>query len=233
MRIVVLLALLVACGSPPAPEVEGRYLWDLISANHYPVNLPVASMCGTDEDNDPDDRLVFVLTADGRIFFKERGLTLAEFADVLRAQRLDYELKLRRIGKRVEHTEGWSRLYVLLLVDRDAPCQHVLWMLAELEAERVFKLQFGARRLPYTPPGAGDTARARAGRGKLQVFLPAGGMDPDEVDRISAASGTRFGEVAHDINQFHAAGQERLELVGITRAPEAIRKLARLQPVRD
>ena len=40
-------------------------------------------------------------------------------------------------------------------------------------------------------------------------------------------------EVAHDINQFHAAGQERLELVGITRAPDSVRRLARLQPIGD
>jgi len=230
--------------SPPHEDPILRWnLWDFCPTFHYPVNLPVASWCESDEDNDPDDRIVFVLTADGRIFFKERGLTLAEFAGVLRVQRLDYELKLHRIGKRVQCIEGWSRLYVQLLVDKDAPWQHVLWMLAELEAEHIYKLQFGARRFPYTPASRREAARAWAGReiqplwhvgrGKLQTFLIANGWDPDEYADLTAAPGTPFGEVAHDINEFRAAGQERLDIVGIGRAPDSVRNLARLSPVRN
>ncbi len=228
--------------SPPHDDPIPRWIvTDLIPPNHYPVNLPVASWCESDEDNDPDDRLVFVLTADGRIFFEERGLTLADFANVLRVQKLNYELKLRRIGKPVQQIEGWSRLYVLLVVDKDAPWQHVQWMVAEIEAALIFKLQFGARRKPYTPSSAHQAARAWAGRkihplwhhGKLQVFLHSNSRDTDEVADLTAAPVTPFGDVAHDINEFHAARQNKLNIVGITRAPHAVRKLARLQPVRD
>ena len=94
------------------------------------------------------DRLIVNLTATGRLIYKRKEVTLAEFATQLEAKARAYDRWMREIGK--EGYEGvadaagrrWSKLFVLLRADQDAPWQHVRWVMAELLDKKVYKLQF-------------------------------------------------------------------------------------------
>ena len=229
--------------APPHDDPIPRWvISDLPLLNHYPVNLPLATQCLSDVNDDPDDRLVFTLTADGRILFKQQTLSLAEFAEQLVLRATIYESRLKRVGKRPYAKFGdgrkWSKLFVLLRVDRAASWGHVQWMLAELLDQRFFKLQFGAHKFPNTEIGARQAARAWAGReirvpaqldGKLSAFLATA---HEQVGRISAAPETPFADIVDSINTYHAAGVDHLDFVGTSSAPAAVRRMKPLPTVR-
>jgi len=163
----------------PAPKDDEPiirwYVTDLTFKILYPVNLPVASMAQEDKDDDPDDRVIVTLTRDGRIYVKEKELTLEQLARHLRDADRAYREKLREYGRPPfdEEKDGtrWSRLYVLLRADRDARWRHVRWILAELAQARFYKVQFGARKFERRVLTPRELERQWAGRDRWPLML--------------------------------------------------------------
>lgn len=128
-----------------------RWMVDLTWKPLVPMNLPAASMSEADRDDDPDDRLIVNLTATGRLMCANKTLTLEEFGDYLHQKADAYDRKRQAVGRKGRVEGGpdrrlWSTLYVLLRVDRNAPWEHVRWLLAELSQHRFFKIQFAAQK---------------------------------------------------------------------------------------
>jgi biopolymer transport protein ExbD len=133
-----------------SPILRWAPLTDVVRRLLVPMNLPVASMSLQDRDDDPDDRVIVNLTATGRLVCADKALTLEEFSGYLQQQADAYDRKMQTLGKEGREDVGaerpWSKLYVLLRVDRDAPWEHVRWLLAELSARGFYKIQFAAGR---------------------------------------------------------------------------------------
>ena len=176
---------------PPPRSAAVVYRWwatDWSIKSVPTLNLPVAASADEDRDDDPDDRLVFSLTATGTIIFGEQELSLAGVAERLETAKARCREKLRRLGKEecVEGADGarWSRLYVLVRADRDAAWRHVRWILAELAQARIYRIQFGVRTVESRILTSGEMGRRWAGRdidppgplgGKLVCFQSTGG----------------------------------------------------------
>ena len=134
---------------PHADTIHRRFVTGLSYHLLVPMNLPVASTWVWDKANDPDDRLILNLTATGRLIYGEKEITLAGLAAQLAAEARAYDRKMRDRGGKGYYQLGdgsrWSKLFVLLRADQDAPWQHVRWVMAELAESRFYKLQFAAR----------------------------------------------------------------------------------------
>lgn len=130
--------------------------------------LPLAPAGIEDRDDDPDDRVILNLDRHGQILYKSRRITLDELSTVLdKASRL-YDLKMRAADKSGRDEEGWSRLFVLLRGDRDAPWQHVQWMLAVLREQRFSKIQLAVMRVADVRYTAEEARTLGAERGPRQ-----------------------------------------------------------------
>jgi biopolymer transport protein ExbD len=185
----------------PAPQNEeppGQF-WFTDRSLHplYPVNLPVAHKAVQDKDNDPDDRVILNLTANGRLILvidhEPVDTTLAELRNQLAAKAREYGAKMEARGEQgfesLVDGSRWSKLFVLLRADQDVPWRHVRWVMAELLTANIYKLQFGARIYPGEDLTPKEAERKWAGRdiempfttleGKLALFLP---TRPDPLD---------------------------------------------------
>ena len=196
---------------PPPPHADPILRWfvtDLALHRLVPMNLPVASHCVEDNDNDKDDRLILNLTATGRLIYGTKEFTLAELAAQLAAEARAYDRKMRKRGRegyeKVKDGRRWSKLFVLLRADQDAPWQHVRWVMAELAESRVYKLQFAARLTAGRNYTQAEAERRWAGweiyypppslAGKLACFLSTVSSEPkgSYVDVHLAGSPARY-----------------------------------------
>jgi len=222
---------------PPHAEPIRRWIDDVSVCQSYPVNLPVASTGFPDKDDDPEARLIVSLTADGRLYLGAQQMTLREFGERL-VQYVHWPQKWNGYGEFDEVGPGgqrWSRLFLLLRADRDAPCEVLAWVLAEIRAARIYKLQLGVCREPTAALTAGEAERLWAGRAitpmrgldaKTLCFLRTGCESPDTAvfDLRSTYGGEgSVGALVRCLDEFWCAGIERVELLGIERAPEARR----------
>ncbi len=133
--------------------------------------------------------------------------------------------------------QRWSRLFLLLRADQNASCRALAWVLAEIQAARIYKLQLGVRKWPSADFTAGDPERLWAGRAitpmrgldaKLLCFLRTGHESP--ATAVFDLHGTYGGEatvgaLVRCLDEFSSAYIERVDLLGIERAPEAMRSL--------
>ncbi len=179
--------------APPSDALIQRW-WTPSSVryNLYPANLPVASTSVQDKDNDYDDRVILNLTATGRLILlvdhEPTDVTLAEFGAHLAATAQAYGPKMSARERTAFETASdgsrWSKLFVLLRADQDASWQHVRWVMAELSAARIYRLQFGTR--IYAGP---DLTPAQAERrwAAREIFFP----PPMLVGKFSCYLATR------------------------------------------
>jgi biopolymer transport protein ExbD len=173
--------------SPPhdAPVASCVYP-DFVGSDAYPVNAPVAPMGEDDKDNDYDDRVIVTLTSEGRLLYGSDDVTLAGLAERLEADAKRYDEEQKRKGKTgwepsPGSAEPWSKLFVLVRADQDAPLGQVCWILGELSASHVYRVQFQTRRERRRDLTPREAERRWAGRdlerthgldGKLACFLP-------------------------------------------------------------
>jgi biopolymer transport protein ExbD len=122
---------------------------DLKTKDLAELTLPVAHMAEQDKANDPDDRVILNLDKYGQILWKSRVITLEELGTVLGNLRDRYEIKMKNLGKSgTEELPGGgkaSKLYVLLRADKDAPWQHVQWLMTIMAEQKLYKLQFATK----------------------------------------------------------------------------------------
>ncbi|MCZ6572131.1 MAG: hypothetical protein O7C98_03070 [Planctomycetota bacterium] len=151
--------------------------WEIIEA---PLVMPVASTGEKDTQNDRDPRYIINLTKHGEILYKGKQYSLAELANLLNRLKRLYG-KFKEFGKPPNLIKV-SELFVLLRVEKDAPWRHVQWLLAILEEQKFYKLQFGVKLKADRDYSAEEAAllgaertdtRARPGRleGKVLCFL--------------------------------------------------------------
>ena len=108
-----------------------------------------------------------------------------------------YDRKMQAVGQRGREDVGserpWSRLYVLLRVDREAAWEHVRWLLAELSERGFYKVQFAARLESLPEYSQVELERQWAGR---DIYGPVGSLDrkvqcfqatSDEADAVHVA----------------------------------------------
>jgi len=144
------------------------FITDLTYKDVAPMCLPVASMAAEDRDNNRDARLIINLDKHGQILWCGEPKSLDDMRKILDEQKRLYDLRQKAKGKSgyegATFEREWSRLFVLLRADKDAPWLHVKWILSLLEEERIFKLQFGVMKfadLSYTPEEARALGVAR------------------------------------------------------------------------
>ncbi len=190
--------------APPSKKLIHRwFVTDLSIPTLVPLNLPVADMSQSDNDNDPNDRLILSLTATGKLIHKDREIRLAALAKTLASRANAYDKKMREYEKegfeKTPDGRRWSKMFVLLRADQDAPAQHVRWIMAELLAQGFYKLQCAARREPSADRTQEALDRAWAGRetewppptldGKLQCFLPTTSETQESYIEVAIRSG--------------------------------------------
>ena len=170
------LAVASWCGGAPArgQDVEVNCSGDLV-----PLTLPVAPACEEDKDDDPDKRYIINLTKDGGVHYKGKRYSLTELTKVLNRLKRHYS-KYKDYGK-PPNLFRLSQLYLLLRVDKDAPWRHVQWLMAVLEEQKLYRVQFGVKLKADRDYTAEEAAllgavltdkRPRAGlEGKLFCFL--------------------------------------------------------------
>jgi biopolymer transport protein ExbD len=123
---------------------------DLKSKDLAELTLPVASQAEQDKADDPDDRVLLNLDKYGQVHWKGKAITLDELGTILSNMRDRYEIKLKNMGKSpYDEIPGGgkaSKLYVLLRADKDAPWQHVQWLMTVMAEQKLYKLQFATKK---------------------------------------------------------------------------------------
>jgi biopolymer transport protein ExbD len=141
-----------------------RWPWFIIELPPLgpPLALPVAPSADEDMADDNEKRYVINLEPGGVITFKDRRYSLNEIRDILNLLKRAYG-KFRTF-ETDETKSRWSALYLLIRVDKDTPWQHLSWLLHAVEAERLYKVQYGV--FPAAPRryGAKEAALLDAGR---------------------------------------------------------------------
>jgi len=136
--------------NPGSGGLIRRFSYDLTTPDVTPVTLPLASSAREDKSDDPDDRLILILDAAGAIHCHGATFHLDDLVQRLQAARRRYDLKMRSCGRSGEEDLGpgstWSRLYVLIRADHEAPWHVVAALLDLLRAKRFHKFQLGVRR---------------------------------------------------------------------------------------
>jgi biopolymer transport protein ExbD len=131
------------------------------------MDLPVARMAERDMSDDPDDRFIVQVDADGRLCAGRAQVTLDGLEAHVRKRIRNYNLKMRAKGKSgMEDGGGFSKLYVLVRAAADASWEHVAWVRHVLLEQGIYKTQFAVR---WTEDHA---CRRWSLDGKLQAFLP-------------------------------------------------------------
>jgi biopolymer transport protein ExbD len=131
---------------------------DLTQKDLAALTLPIAHMAEEDKDKDPDERIILNVDKNGQILYKAKAISLDELGTILRQRKDGYELKMRRKGESgLEDLPGGgkaSKLYVLLRADKDTPWQHVQWLMTVMAEQKLYKMQFAAKRFKTgTGPG--------------------------------------------------------------------------------
>ena len=141
---------------------------DLTQKDLVELTLPIAYMAASDEDNDPDDRIILNVDKFGQVKWKGQNRTLGELGSILADQkRLYQKIKARKGEKAFEIFESGgkaTKLYVLLRADKDTPWQHVQWLMTVMAQQKYYKLQFA-------------TAKFKGGKGE---------WEDGEEDRLGA-----------------------------------------------
>jgi biopolymer transport protein ExbD len=123
---------------------------DLKTKDLAEMTLPVAYMAEDDKGQETDDRVVLNIDVYGGLMWKGKPVNMDELGTVLSSARDKYELKMRQEGKSgMEDLPGGgkaSKLYVLLRADKDAPWQHVQWLMTIMSEQRLYKLQFATKK---------------------------------------------------------------------------------------
>jgi biopolymer transport protein ExbD len=122
---------------------------DLKQKDLADLTLPVAHMAEQDKADDADERVILNLDKSGQILWKGKTVNLDELGTVLGNYRDRYEIKMKAKGKSgLEDLPGGgkaSKLYVLLRADKDAPWQHVQWLMTIMAEQKLYKLQFATK----------------------------------------------------------------------------------------
>jgi biopolymer transport protein ExbD len=123
---------------------------DLKQKDLAEMTLPVAYMAEEDKNQETDDRVVLNVDVYGGLMWKGKNVSMDELGTVLATARDKYELKMRQEGKSgLEDLPGGgkaSKLYVLLRADKDAPWQHVQWLMTIMSEQKLYKLQFATKK---------------------------------------------------------------------------------------
>ena len=123
---------------------------DLKQKDLAEMTLPVAYMAEEDKNQETDDRVVLNVDVYGSLMWKGKNVSMDELGTVLATARDKYELKMRQEGKTgTEELPGGgkaSKLYVLLRADKDAPWQHVQWLMTIMAEQKLYKLQFATKK---------------------------------------------------------------------------------------
>lgn len=123
---------------------------DLKTKDLAEMTLPVAYMAEEDKNQETDDRVILNIDRYGGLMWKGKAVNLDELGTVLSTSRDKYELKMRQAGKSgMEDLPGGgraSKLYVLLRADKDAPWQHVQWLMTIMAEQKLYKLQFATKK---------------------------------------------------------------------------------------
>jgi biopolymer transport protein ExbD len=123
---------------------------DLKQKDLAEMTLPVAYMAEEDKNQEDDDRVVLNVDVYGGLMWKGKNVSMDELGTVLSTARDKYELKMRQLGKSgTEELPGGgkaSKLYVLLRADKDAPWQHVQWLMTIMAEQKLYKLQFATKK---------------------------------------------------------------------------------------
>ncbi len=123
---------------------------DLKQKDLAEMTLPVAYMAEEDKNQEDDDRVVLNVDVYGGLMWKGKNVSMDELGTVLATARDKYELKMRQAGKSgTEELPGGgkaSKLYVLLRADKDAPWQHVQWLMTIMAEQKLYKLQFATKK---------------------------------------------------------------------------------------
>ncbi len=123
---------------------------DLKQKDLAEMTLPVAYMAEEDKGQEQDDRIVLNIDVYGGLMWKGKSVTLDELGTVLATSRDKYESKMRQLNKSgMEDLPGGgqaSKLFVLLRADKDAPWQHVQWLMTIMAEQRLYKLQFATKK---------------------------------------------------------------------------------------
>ncbi|MGH7162250.1 MAG: ExbD/TolR family protein [Planctomycetota bacterium] len=123
------------------------------------VTLPLAHMALEDKNDDPDDRVILNVDSNGQLLLKGVPVTLDKLGQELDfARRLYVQNQKARGLDGMEKLEGGaeaSKLFVLLRADKDAPWQHVQWIMTIMAEQKLYKLQFATKKYVdgfYTDP---------------------------------------------------------------------------------
>lgn len=122
---------------------------DLKQKDLAELTLPPAYMAVQDKGGEQDDRIILNIDNRGGVVWKGQFVTLDELGTILQAARDRYDIKMKQIGKSgTEDLPGGvkaSKLYVLLRADKDAPWQHVQWLMTIMAEQKLYKLQFATK----------------------------------------------------------------------------------------
>lgn len=123
---------------------------DLKQKDLAEMTLPVAYMAEEDKNQETDDRIVLNIDVYGGLMWKGKAVNLDELGTVLGTARDKYQLKMQQKNESgMENLPGGgtaSKLYVLLRADKDAPWQHVQWLMTVMSEQRLYKLQFATKK---------------------------------------------------------------------------------------
>lgn len=123
---------------------------DLKTKDLAEMTLPVAYMAEEDKGQEQDDRIILNVDKYGQVSWKSQNKTLDELGSILSTARDRYNMKMQQEGKSgLEDLPGGgkaSKLYVLLRADKDAPWQHVQWLMTIMAEQKLYKLQFATKK---------------------------------------------------------------------------------------
>jgi biopolymer transport protein ExbD len=123
---------------------------DLKTKDLAEMTLPVAYMAEEDKNQETDDRVILNIDVYGGLMWKGKQVNLDELGTVLGTARDRYELKMHQKGESgMEDLPGGgkaSKLFVLLRADKDAPWQHVQWLMTIMAEQKLYKLQFATKK---------------------------------------------------------------------------------------
>jgi biopolymer transport protein ExbD len=123
---------------------------DLKTKDLAEMTLPVAYMAEEDKNQEKDDRVILNIDKYGGLMWKGKAVNLDELGTVLSTSRDKYQLKMKQQNKEgMEDLPGGgkaSKLYVLLRADKDAPWQHVQWLMTIMAEQKLYKLQFATKK---------------------------------------------------------------------------------------
>ena len=147
----------------------------LVACEDEVLETPKSATAPRDLDDLGDDRVTVELTRYGLIRSGGKVVNLDQFAEALHEAAIAYDVKMKAKGK-----SGWesipgaggfraSRMNLVIRADKEAPWQHIQWLLTAAARQRYYKIYYGATRDDGKP-------------GRVKAFLPTdkalGGQQP-------------------------------------------------------